>query len=69
MDLALALIDAGRHGDALPLLTRARERGAGFDVHRHLADAYRALGDAENSRLARALYEQLKRDALRTSDP
>ena len=63
------MIDAGRHGDALPLLTKARARGAGYDVHRHLAEAYRVLGDAENSRLARALYEQLKRDALRKSDP
>jgi tetratricopeptide (TPR) repeat protein len=69
LDLALALIDAGRHGDALPLLTQARARGAGYDVYRHLADAYRALGDAENSRRARALYEQLKRDALRRPDP
>ena len=69
LDLALALINAGRHGDALPLLTKARERGAGYDVYRHLADAYRALGDAENSRRARALYEQAKRDALRRPDP
>lgn len=69
LDLALALIDAGRHSDALPLLTKARALGAGYDVHRHLADAYRALGDAENSRLARARYEQLKRDALRKPDP
>jgi tetratricopeptide (TPR) repeat protein len=69
LDLALALINAGRHGDALPLLTKARALGAGYDVHRHLADAYRALGDAEGSRLSRALYEQLKRDALRSPEP
>ena len=69
LDLALALIEDGRHSAALPLLTKARALGAGYDVHRHLADAYRALGDAENSRLARARYEQLKRDALRKPDP
>lgn len=65
LDLGFALIDAGRHAAATPILQKAAELGAHYEVHRHLAAAYSALGSDEDSRRERTLYEQLRRDALR----
>lgn len=65
LDLGFALIDASRHADAIPYLQKAVELGAHYEVHRHLAAAYTAVGRIDQSREERARYEQLKRDALR----
>jgi tetratricopeptide (TPR) repeat protein len=65
LDLGFALIDAARHADAVRVLTRAAELGAHYEVHRHLAAAYGVLGQIKDSQRERALYEQLKREALR----
>jgi tetratricopeptide (TPR) repeat protein len=67
LDLGFALIDGSRHADAIPYLLKAVELGAHYEVHRHLAAAYAAIGQAAESRQQRALYEQLKRDAFRQS--
>jgi hypothetical protein len=34
-------------------------------VHRHLAEAYAAMGQADESRRERALYAQARQDAMR----
>jgi tetratricopeptide (TPR) repeat protein len=65
LDLGFALIDAGQHAEAIGFLDKAVELGAHYEVHRHLAAAYGVLGQSDDSRRQRALYEQLKRDALR----
>lgn len=69
LELAFALRDAGRHQQALPFLKKAAEFGGPYEVYRHLAETYRALGEIDNSRQARARYEDLKREALRRADP
>jgi tetratricopeptide (TPR) repeat protein len=65
LDLGLALVDAGRRAQAIPFLKKAAELNAHYEVHRHLAEAYSVLGQADESRQERARYEQLKRDDLR----
>jgi hypothetical protein len=46
-------------------LNTAAALNAPPDVHRHLAEAYAAMGQAEDSRREIATYERLKQDALR----
>ena len=67
LDLGLALTRAGQHADAIDSFTRAASLGADYEVYRHLADSYVAAGRAEESQKARALYEQMKQQALRTA--
>lgn len=69
LELALAMIDAGRHAEAVLRLEKALEFGGSYEIHRHLAETYRVLGQVEKSRQARARYEELKRAALRHPDP
>jgi len=63
-DLGLAILRAGKAAEAIPHL-RAGVPGAPPDVHRHLADAYEAAGQADAARGERALYAQARQDALR----
>jgi len=65
LDLGLALLRAGQAADAIPHLTAAVTPASPPDVHRHLAEAYAAAGQTEDSRRERALYAQARQDALR----
>jgi tetratricopeptide (TPR) repeat protein len=65
LDLGLALLRAGKAADAIPHLRAGVVPGASPDVHRHLAAAYEAAGQAEDSRRERALYAQARQEALR----
>jgi len=67
LDLGLALLAAGRAAEAIDRLTTAAALGAPFDVYRHLADAYQALGQVEESRTARATYNERRRASIRSS--
>ena len=65
LDLGLALLRAGKAADAIPHLRAGVVPGGSPDVHRHLAAAYEAAGQAEDSRRERALYAQARQEALR----
>lgn len=65
LELGLALLRAGQAADAVPHLRAGAVRGSAPEVHRHLAEAYAATGQAEESRRERALYAQARQDALR----
>lgn len=65
LDVGFALISAGRHADAIRFLQKAIELGAHYEVHRHLAEVYAALGRTDESLDERARFEQRRRDALR----
>jgi tetratricopeptide (TPR) repeat protein len=65
LELGLALLRGGRAAEAIPHLRAATVPGGSPDVHRHLADAYEAAGQADESRRERALYAQARQDALR----
>ena len=64
LDLGLALLRAGKAPEAIPHL-RAGVPGGPPEVHRHLAAAYEAAGQADESRRERALYAQARQEALR----
>ncbi len=64
LDLGLALLESGQPADAVERLNTAAALNAPFDVHRHLAKAYAALGQKEESEKEQALYERLKRDSI-----
>ncbi len=64
LDLGLALLRSGQASDAIPHL-RAALAGGSPEVHRHLAAAYDAAGQAEDSRRERAAYAQARQEALR----
>ncbi len=67
--LGFALLEAGRHAEAVVNLKKASELQAGPDAHRYLAEAYRALGRLDESRMEQELYrhamEDLKTERLR----
>lgn len=65
VDLGLALLRAGQPAEALESFRTALGRPGSFEVHRHLADAYQALGEIDLSRQEQATYQQMKQDALR----
>jgi len=65
LDLGLALLRAGKAADAIPHLRAAAVPGSAPDVHRQLASAYEAAGQADEGRRERALYAQARQDALR----
>lgn len=64
-ELGLALLRAGRAADAVAHLERAAAMHPSAELHRHLADAYASLGRAEERRRQLAIYEELKREAIR----
>jgi tetratricopeptide (TPR) repeat protein len=67
LELGLALLRAGKAGDALPHLRAGAVPGSAPDVHLHLAAAYEATGQPDASRRERALYAQARQDALRSA--
>jgi tetratricopeptide (TPR) repeat protein len=64
LDLGLALLEAGQATEAIERLTTAAALNAPIEVHRHLAKAYGALGQAEESRKEQLLYERLRRESI-----
>jgi tetratricopeptide (TPR) repeat protein len=58
-DLGLALSRAGRLDEAVSSLTRAQQLEATAEGHAYLADAYRVLGNLEESRRQHALRDSL----------
>jgi tetratricopeptide (TPR) repeat protein len=65
LNLGLALLRAGRPAEAIERFTSAVGLDAPFEVHKHLAEAYAALGQVDESRREQALYEQAKQESLR----
>jgi tetratricopeptide (TPR) repeat protein len=63
--LGVALLRAGRAAEAVDRLQAAAAVGAFGDVYRHMADAYAALGQTDQSTKARNVYIQFRRDRLR----
>jgi hypothetical protein len=63
----VALLRAGHAAEAVDRLQAAAGLGAFGDVYRHLADAYAALGQVDQSARARNVYIQIRRDRLRQS--
>lgn len=63
--LGVALLRAGRPDAAVDALQAAIGLGAYGDVYRHLADAYAALGQTDQSSRAREVYLRIRRDRLR----
>lgn len=64
LDLGLALLRAAKAAEAISHL-RAAVPGGAPDVHRQLAAAYEAAGQADEARRERALYAQARQEALR----
>ena len=64
LDLGLALLASGQAAEAAERLNTAAALNAPFDVHRHLARAYAALGQTDESQKAQATYERLRREAI-----
>ena len=65
LELGQALLRAGMAAEAIAHLRAGAVPGGPPDVHRHLAAAYEAAGQADNARRERALYAQARQDALR----
>ncbi len=59
LDLGLALTKAGRHQDAIDAFNNALQLEDGADVHRYLADTFKALGRADDSQAQYRLYERM----------
>ena len=68
MDLGVALLKAGRAIDAVEQLNMAARAGAPYIVHRHLAEAYRALGRAADAAREQASYDRIHAEAQRRRD-
>jgi tetratricopeptide (TPR) repeat protein len=58
-DLGIALMKAGRHDQAVEALTHALQLEDGADVHRLLAEAYKALGRDDESQTQYGLFARL----------
>jgi tetratricopeptide (TPR) repeat protein len=65
LDLGTALLESGEAAEAIDRLTTAAALNAPYDVHRHLARAYAALGQTAQSQQEQATYERLRREAIR----
>jgi tetratricopeptide (TPR) repeat protein len=65
LNLGAVLMRAGRHQEALEAFEKALDLKAGAEVHRHLSQAYQALGRPEESQKQRDLYQRLKEEQLR----
>jgi len=64
LDLGIMLLEAGQSAEAIERLNTAVALNAALDVHRHLAKAYAAQGQTEESRKEQALYERLRRESI-----
>jgi tetratricopeptide (TPR) repeat protein len=64
LDLGLALLESGQAAAAVERLTTAAALNAPLDVHRHLARAYAALGQKDESQKEQAIYERLRRESI-----
>jgi tetratricopeptide (TPR) repeat protein len=65
VNLGLILMKASRHEEAIVQFNQAVELNAGLEVHRHLADAYAALGRLEQSQQQRAIYDRMKQERVK----
>jgi tetratricopeptide (TPR) repeat protein len=63
--LGVALLKAGRAAAAVEELQTAAGLGGYGELYRHMADAYAALGQTEQSARAREVYARIRRDSLR----
>ena len=66
VDLGRALLAAGRAAEAVERLETAAALRAPIEVHVHLANAYAALGRADDAVRERTEYERLKQQSIRT---
>ena len=64
-NLGMALMLAGKPADAIEQYTTAVALNAPSDVHLRLAEAYAALGRADDSRREQDTYERLRQSRLR----
>jgi tetratricopeptide (TPR) repeat protein len=64
LNLGLALLRAGQPAEAVTRFQAAAALNGPPDVHRHLADAYAALGRDDDSRRELEIYARLKHDRL-----
>jgi tetratricopeptide (TPR) repeat protein len=65
VELGLALLRGGKAAEAISHLRAGAVPGGSPEVHRHLAAAYEAAGQADDARRERALFAQARQDALR----
>jgi len=65
LNLGLALLYAGKPAEAIERFEAAVRLRAPIEVHQHLAQAYAALGNLDESRKELGLYEQLRQENLR----
>jgi Flp pilus assembly protein TadD len=65
LELGLALLRSRQPAEAVDHFKAAVRLQASFEVHQHLAAAYAALGQDEDSRRELATYQQLRREILR----
>jgi tetratricopeptide (TPR) repeat protein len=64
LNLGMALMLAGKPAEAIAQYTAAVTLKAPSEVHLRMAEAYAALGRAEDSRREQEIYEQLMQDRL-----
>jgi tetratricopeptide (TPR) repeat protein len=67
LNLGVVLKKSGRLREAIESLDKALELKAGPDAYRLLADTYDALGQPDEGRRYRAMYDQAKAERLRTT--
>jgi tetratricopeptide (TPR) repeat protein len=65
LDMAEALVKAGRLAESLQYFVKASEMDGVAEVHRRLADVLARLGRARESALARETYERLRLEDFR----
>jgi tetratricopeptide (TPR) repeat protein len=65
LNLGLALLRAGQPAEAIVHFTSAVGLDAPVEVHKYLAEAYAAIGQIDESRRERALYEAARQENLR----
>jgi tetratricopeptide (TPR) repeat protein len=65
LDMAEALVKAGRLAESLPYFVKTSEMDGVAEVHRRLADVLARLGRARESALARETYERLRLEDFR----
>ena len=64
LNLGMALALSGKPAEAIEQYTAAVTLKAPVEVHLRMAEAYAALGRADDSRREQEIYEQLKQDGL-----
>jgi tetratricopeptide (TPR) repeat protein len=69
LDLAEALVKAGRLAESLQYFVKTAEMDGVAEVHRRLADVLARLGRARESALARETYERLRLEDFRRRSP